>query len=112
LWVRLKGDVRPGQRDALDGVGAVREFGTFRFQELAAGRGVKYSRASRRRYRPQAAGSGSARVAAQLPGVAAPRSRLVSVSRATEATEASASPRKPSVPTRSRSSSVAIFDVA
>jgi hypothetical protein len=41
-----------------------------------------------------------------------PRCRLVSVTRATAATEASASPRKPSVPTRSRSSSEPIFEVA
>ena len=37
----LQRHVRPGQRDAADGVGAVGEFGAFALQELAPRRGIE-----------------------------------------------------------------------
>jgi hypothetical protein len=76
---QAEGDIRPGQRQALDGIGAVGEFGAFGLEKFAAGRGVVIEVAhfddgaghQRRRFRL------GTRFAFSFQAWLAPRSRLV-----------------------------------
>jgi membrane-associated protein len=110
--LQLECHLRHRQRNAAEHVVAVAVLGLFGTQEFAPRRGVVIQVGNiddrtgiecRRLGRPPL----STRQAC-----AAPASRLVMVTRATLAIDASASPRKPMVATASRSSSDAIFDVA
>ena len=119
LCVSVNAHVRARQRDARERFVAAAELGRLALQELAARRRVEVQVLDRRRVVPGAQRRGLERggrrrlARAIAPGVRlAARRASRARARATDAIEASASPRKPSVATRSRSSSVAILLVA
>ncbi len=102
-------DLRVGQRDAREGLGDVAHLGLRGAEELAPHGRVEEQVADLDGRADRAAAGGDRPMACRRPlRVSAPAwllgVRLRSVKRLTSAIEARASPRKPSVPTRNRSS--------